>query len=120
MISYCIIDLIGSRLSQKFYIVVYSFLGTVDKLGAAYSDSYIATGFGNYLAIPLMKKNKTKMQEMNKEQAQAFMHKLMEVLYYRDARSFPKVKHSTNGVKKNHTFECIIHSFFCFSINGES
>ena len=31
------------------------FLGSVDKIGTAYTDDTLATGFGSYLALPIMR-----------------------------------------------------------------
>ncbi|XP_078035724.1 proteasome subunit beta type-4 [Augochlora pura] len=66
------------------------FLGTVDKLGTAYSDPVIATGYGAYMATPILRKAYEENKEMTKEQAMELMYKVMQVLFYRDARSFPK------------------------------
>ena len=66
------------------------FLGTVDKLGTAYSDPVIASGYGAYMATPILRKAHAENKEMSKEQAIDLVYKVMQVLYYRDARSFPK------------------------------
>ncbi|XP_076654718.1 proteasome subunit beta type-4 [Halictus rubicundus] len=66
------------------------FLGTVDKLGTAYSDPVIATGYGAYMALPILRKAYEENKEMSKEQAIELLYKVMQVLFYRDARSFPK------------------------------
>ncbi|XP_043261433.1 proteasome subunit beta type-4 [Colletes gigas] len=66
------------------------FLGTVDKLGTAYSDPVIATGYGAYMATPILRKAYEENKEMTKEQAIELIYKVMQVLFYRDARSFPK------------------------------
>ncbi|XP_076181824.1 proteasome subunit beta type-4 [Ptiloglossa arizonensis] len=66
------------------------FLGTVDKLGTAYSDPVIATGYGAYMATPILRKALEDNKEMTKEQAIELLYKVMQVLFYRDARSFPK------------------------------
>ena len=66
------------------------FLGTVDKLGTAYSDPVIASGYGAYMATPILRKAYAENKEMSKEQAIDLVYKVMQVLYYRDARSFPK------------------------------
>lgn len=71
--------------------ISYRFLGTVDKLGTAYSDPVIATGYGAYMATPILRKAYEENQEMSKEQAIDLLYKVMQVLFYRDARSFPKV-----------------------------
>ncbi|XP_034945491.1 proteasome subunit beta type-4 [Chelonus insularis] len=66
------------------------FLGTVDKLGTAYVDPVIATGYGAYMATPLLRKAWENNKEMTEEQAAELIHKCMEVLFMRDARSFPR------------------------------
>ncbi|KAJ8895133.1 hypothetical protein PR048_000458 [Dryococelus australis] len=68
-----------------------TFLGTVDKLGTAYEDMHIATGYGAYIALPLMRDALEKNPDLDMRQAQELLVKCLEVLYYRDARSFPKV-----------------------------
>ena len=37
--------------------MIRSFLGTVDKLGNSYTGDHLATGFGQHLAIPLLRKH---------------------------------------------------------------
>ncbi|CAF4922464.1 proteasome subunit beta type-4 [Pieris napi] len=65
------------------------FLGAVDKLGTAYEDAAIATGLGAYMATPLIR-DATEKGPLNEESAKALVRKCMEVLFYRDARSFPR------------------------------
>lgn len=66
------------------------FLGTVDKLGTAYVDPVIATGYGAYMATPILRKAYEENSELTQEKAIELIYKVMQVLYYRDARSFPK------------------------------
>ncbi|CAB0035747.1 unnamed protein product [Trichogramma brassicae] len=66
------------------------FLGTVDKLGTAFSDPVIATGYGAYLATPILTKAYDANSQMTEEEATNLIYKVMQVLFYRDARSFPK------------------------------
>lgn len=66
-------------------------MGTVDKLGTAYIDPVIATGYGAYIATPLLRKAYDENNEMTEQQAADVLHKCMEVLFMRDARSFPRV-----------------------------
>lgn len=68
-------------------------MATVDKLGTAYSDPVIATGYGAYMATPVLRKAYEENSEMSKEEAIELLYKVMQVLFYRDARSFPKVKY---------------------------
>lgn len=67
------------------------FLGTVDKLGTAFTDPVIATGYGAYMASPLLNKAYEANPEMTEKEATDLIYKVMQVLFYRDARSFPKV-----------------------------
>ncbi|KAF5301635.1 hypothetical protein FQA39_LY10682 [Lamprigera yunnana] len=66
------------------------FLGTVDKLGTAYEDNAICSGYGAHLALPLIRDALEQNSLMSEVEAKALMTKCMEVLYYRDARSFFK------------------------------
>lgn len=66
------------------------FLGSVDKLGTAYLDKAIASGYGAYIAVPLLRQlteNKTNISEAEAREA---IQTCMKVLYCRDARSWPK------------------------------
>lgn len=67
------------------------FLGTVDKLGTAFEDNHIATGYGAYIALPLLRNAYEKNKNMTKAEAKELLTKCMQVLFYRDARSYPKV-----------------------------
>ncbi|XP_049783141.1 proteasome subunit beta type-4-like [Schistocerca nitens] len=66
------------------------FLGAVDKLGTAYVDRHIATGFGMHIALPMLRDALEKKETLTKDEAVQLIKKCMEVLFYRDARSFPK------------------------------
>jgi 20S proteasome subunit beta 7 len=65
----------------------------VDLLGVSYSSPTLATGFGNHLAIPLLRK-KVETEEdaakLTKEEAIKTVKECMKVLFYRDARSWDK------------------------------
>lgn len=63
----------------------------MDKLGTAYIDPVIATGYGAYMATPILRKAYEDNNQMTKEEALDHLYKAMQVLFYRDARSFPKV-----------------------------
>ncbi|XP_056637519.1 proteasome subunit beta type-4 [Diorhabda carinulata] len=66
------------------------FLGTVDKLGTAYTDKTICTGYGAHIALPILRETLDKNPEITLNEAKDLIHKCMEVLFYRDARSYPK------------------------------
>jgi len=71
------------------------FLGYVDKLGTAYEAPYIATGFGSYLAIPILSKACEENPNMNREQAETLMRKCLQTLYYRDCQASAKFQIAT-------------------------
>ena len=69
-----------------------SFLGYVDLKGVAYKSSTIATGYGAYIAQPLLRKAVEGREDiLSEEQARILLEQCMRVLYYRDARSLNKV-----------------------------
>lgn len=64
------------------------FLGEIDKIGTAFADDQIASGYGAYLALPLLRKAIDEKREksnssLTKDEAVALLKKCMEVLYYR-------------------------------------
>ncbi|KAM7028818.1 proteasome subunit beta type-4 [Acridotheres tristis] len=65
-----------------------SFLGYVDMLGVAYEAPSLATGFGAYLAQPLLRAELEREQLPTREEAKELLERCLRVLYYRDARSF--------------------------------
>ncbi|KZV65616.1 proteasome endopeptidase complex beta subunit [Peniophora sp. CONT] len=73
-----------------------SFLAYVDLLGTTYSSSTLATGYGAYIAQPLLRKavegNETTLTE---EEARKIMTDCLRVLFYRDARSLNKYQIAT-------------------------
>ncbi|KAM9293895.1 proteasome subunit beta type-4 [Gastrophryne carolinensis] len=72
-----------------------SFLGYVDKLGVAYEAPTIATGFGAYLALPLMRDFVENKPNLTREEARQLIERCMKVLYYRDARSYNRYEIAT-------------------------
>jgi len=66
------------------------FLATVDKQGTAYSDRVICTGYGAHIATPLLRDALDKKPTLTQAEAREIVEKCMEVLFYRDARSYPK------------------------------
>ncbi|KAK9354031.1 nucleophile aminohydrolase [Lipomyces doorenjongii] len=74
------------------------FLAYVDLLGVTYSSPSIATGFGAYLAVPLLRKiasDDGDEKKITEEQARAAIDECMKVLFYRDARSLDKYSVAT-------------------------
>lgn len=69
------------------------FLGHVNFRGRAYETDAVATGFGMHLGLPLMRDYlEDNAVVKTREEAEAHIKKVMEVLFYRDCRSFPKYK----------------------------
>jgi len=67
------------------------FLGYVDKLGTAYECPIIATGYGAYIATPLMREELDSREgKLTEAEAIQLVEKCLTVLYYRDARSLNK------------------------------
>jgi 20S proteasome subunit beta 7 len=68
-------------------------------LGTAYKDPIICTGYGAYIATPLIR-NEWK-PDMTEQQAIDLVKRCMKVLYYRDARAFKKVMNPKIKLRKN-------------------
>lgn len=69
------------------------FLGEIDKIGTAFVDEQIASGYGAYLALPLLRKTIDEKREkfnskLTKIEAVELLKKCMEVLYYRYLKHF--------------------------------
>merc|ERR1712070_1261632 len=67
-----------------------SLLGFVDHQGTMYEDNFVATGFGSYLAMPILR-NEWK-PEITLEEATALLQKCLKVCFYRDCRAYCKVR----------------------------
>lgn len=72
-----------------------NFLGYVDMYGTHYVDNYIATGYGSYLAIPLLRKRWK--ADMTQEEAKDLLFDCMRVLIYRDCRTINNVRYPLNS-----------------------
>ncbi|CAC5406604.1 PSMB4 [Mytilus coruscus] len=66
------------------------FLGYVDKIGVAYEAPTVCTGYGAYIANPLLREAYENNPNMSLEEAQQQIERCMKILYYRDARSINK------------------------------
>ncbi|XP_053134215.1 proteasome subunit beta type-4 [Hemicordylus capensis] len=71
------------------------FLGYVDMLGVAYEAPSLATGYGSYVAQPLMRDALEKKPNLSKKEARELIERCMKILYYRDARSFNRYELTT-------------------------
>jgi 20S proteasome alpha/beta subunit len=71
------------------------FLSYVDLIGTTYSAPSIATGYGSYIAQPLLRKVLDDLPnghlDLTPELARKTLEESMKVLFYRDARSLNKV-----------------------------
>ncbi|KAG8982310.1 Proteasome subunit beta type-7 [Tulasnella sp. JGI-2019a] len=67
------------------------FLGYVDLLGTTYTASTLATGYGAYIAQPLLRKAvESREHELTEAEGVKIIEESMKVLFYRDARSLNK------------------------------
>lgn len=67
------------------------FLGHVNLRGRAYESNVVATGYGQHLALPLLREYSEKPDvPINEVRALDLTKKSMEVLFYRDCRGYPK------------------------------
>jgi len=64
------------------------FLGYVDKLGVAYQAPSVASGYGAYIAQPLLRDALDKIPSMCEAEARSVIARCLSVLFYRDARSW--------------------------------
>jgi 20S proteasome subunit beta 7 len=60
-------------------------LGTVDRLGTAFSDNFLAVGFGHHFAMPLLRE--AWRADLTEEAARALLEGAMRVCFYRDCRA---------------------------------
>ncbi|KAJ9077027.1 Proteasome subunit beta type-7 [Entomophthora muscae] len=69
------------------------FLGFVDLRGTHYTSPTIATGFGAYLAQPILRKATEERDDLlSEEEARKVIDDCLRVLFYRDARSMNKMQ----------------------------
>eukprot|EP00441_Pelagodinium_beii_P042378 CAMPEP_0197649214 /NCGR_PEP_ID=MMETSP1338-20131121/28220_1 /TAXON_ID=43686 ORGANISM="Pelagodinium beii, Strain RCC1491" /NCGR_SAMPLE_ID=MMETSP1338 /ASSEMBLY_ACC=CAM_ASM_000754 /LENGTH=235 /DNA_ID=CAMNT_0043223349 /DNA_START=82 /DNA_END=785 /DNA_ORIENTATION=+ len=62
----------------------------VDHQGTAYSENYVATGFGMHLAMPIIR-NEWRA-DMSFDEAKALTIKCLQVCFYRDCRAYFKIR----------------------------
>ncbi|KAI8588417.1 nucleophile aminohydrolase [Geranomyces variabilis] len=73
-----------------------SFLGFVDLQGTTYEAPTIATGYGAYIAQPILRKAVEGREDtLTEEEAEKVLNDCMRVLFYRDARSLNKIQRAT-------------------------
>ena len=69
------------------------FLSSVDLLGTTFSAPTLATGYGSYLAQPLLRKvveDESEVPNVTREAAEKAVREALKVLFYRDARSLDR------------------------------
>jgi len=69
------------------------FLGFVDLYGSSFLDNTIATGYGAYIAQPLLRKGWK--ADLDARQAKQLLEDCLRVLFYRDGRAFNKIQVAT-------------------------
>jgi len=71
-----------------------SFVGSVDLVGVSYENDTISTGYGAYIAQPLLRKalERKQGQPLTKEEARTEIETALRVLHYRDCRSLSNVQ----------------------------
>ena len=72
------------------------FLGSVDKLGTTVTDHVLATGFGSYLALPLLREQWR--PDLTEGEARAILEDCCRVLFYRDCRASAQIQLAKCGV----------------------
>jgi 20S proteasome subunit beta 7 len=66
------------------------FLGVVDKLGTTLQENLVATGFGAYLVMPLLREKWR--PDLSEGEARALLEDAMRVLFYRDCRASARIQ----------------------------
>mmetsp|Transcript_32415 Transcript_32415/g.61041 ORF Transcript_32415/g.61041 Transcript_32415/m.61041 type:complete len:241 (+) Transcript_32415:57-779(+) len=80
-------------------------LAYVDHQGTAFEENFVATGFGAYLGIPLLRNGWR--ADMSLEEAKALATKVLEVCFYRDCKAYTKIQ---IGVCDGNTADITTHS----------
>merc|ERR550532_1652095 len=65
----------------------------VDHQGTAFEEEFVATGFGSYLAMPILR-NEWR-PNITLDEAKALVVKCLTVCFYRDCRAFNKIQIAT-------------------------
>jgi 20S proteasome subunit beta 7 len=66
------------------------FLGWVDKIGTTFHDDLVATGFGSYLAMPILRE--AYRPDLTEGEARALLEDCLRILFYRDCRASNRVQ----------------------------
>ncbi len=89
----------------NFVVVNNSFLGTTDLYGSVYTGDLFATGMGNHLAIPLLRKHHR--LDMSYDEARKLLEDCMRVLFYRHTLALNSLQIATvtkDGIKVTEPF----------------
>ena len=65
------------------------FLGFVDMIGTCFEEDFLATGFGGYLALPIIREKWR--ADMDEIEARALLEDCLKVLFYRDCRASSRI-----------------------------
>lgn len=89
-----------------------TFLGWVDKIGTTFEENIVATGFGSYLAIPLLREKYK--PDLDEGEARALLEDCMRILFYRDCRAsnriqIAKVEEDSGNVLISEPYELDTH-----------
>eukprot|EP00177_Eucheuma_denticulatum_P007122 GFKZ01012950.1.p1 GENE.GFKZ01012950.1~~GFKZ01012950.1.p1 ORF type:complete len:256 (+),score=31.68 GFKZ01012950.1:144-911(+) len=68
-------------------------LGLVDLVGMHFESEVIATGYGEYIGLPLLRK--AWKEDMTVEEGKKVLEQVLTVLFYRDARTIDRVEIAT-------------------------
>ncbi|CAM9173894.1 unnamed protein product [Choristocarpus tenellus] len=66
------------------------FLGSVDNIGTCYEDNVLATGFGSYLSLPVLRQKWR--PDLEEGEARLLLEDCMRVLFYRDSRALNRIQ----------------------------
>ncbi|KAG9391196.1 Proteasome, subunit alpha/beta [Carpediemonas membranifera] len=67
-----------------------TFIGNTDLQGTVFSDDFMATGYGAYMALPIIRKKWR--ADMDQQAALGLLEECLKVLFFRDARSTANVQ----------------------------
>lgn len=82
-----------------------AYLGYSDLYGSSYKDNVAASGFGNHLALPILRKKWR--ADLTEQEARSILEECVRVLYYRDARSLNRFtigKATSSGIEISEPF----------------
>lgn len=75
------------------------FLGSVDKIGTTLKENVLATGFGAYLALPILREKWR--PDLTEGEARGILEDCLKVLFYRDCRASSLVQLAKSSVSQS-------------------